>query len=172
MEHLKYPFGRFEYGKSYSAADTKKHIDAIEALPAELNAIADKLSSLQMEKSYRPGGWTARQIIHHIADSHSNALIRAKLALTENAPVIKPYDQDAWAVLEDVKIPVSASLKMVEGIHERWACLLRSMKEEDFSKKYIHPEYNREFQLDEFTALYAWHGKQHCGHLQIILKQE
>lgn len=172
MEHLKYPFGRFEYGKTYSSAETKKHIDAIEALPSELNALADRLSPAQMEKSYRPGGWTARQIIHHIADSHSNALIRVKLALTENTPVIKPYDQDAWAALEDVKAPVNVSLKMVEAIHERWTWLLKSMREKDFSKKYIHPEYNREFQLDEFIALYAWHGKQHCGHLQIILEQE
>ncbi|MCW3086042.1 MAG: putative metal-dependent hydrolase [Bacteroidetes bacterium] len=173
MENLKYPYGKFEYGKTYSGADTKEHIKAIEALPAVLNALAAQLTEQQLEQSYRPGGWNARQIIHHIADSHSNALIRVKLALTENAPVIKPYDQDAWSDLADAKqMPVRASLLMIEGIHERWTFLLKNMNENDFKKKYIHPEYNREFQLDEFVALYAWHGKQHCGHLQLILNQQ
>jgi hypothetical protein len=171
MEHLKYPFGKFEYGKTYSAEETKEHIAAIEELPKQLNDIASKLNKDLLEKSYRPGGWTARQIIHHIADSHSNALIRVKLTLTENSPVIKPYDQDAWAALEDAsKAPIGSSLKMIEAIHERWIYVLKAMTEADFKKKYIHPEYNREFQLDEFIALYAWHGKQHCGHLSIILK--
>jgi hypothetical protein len=172
MEHLKYPFGRFEYGKTYSKTDTEKHILEIAELPKQLRAVANRLNEQQLEKSYRPDGWTARQIIHHIADSHANALIRVKLALTENSPVIKPYDQDAWSALEDAKkAPVEASLKMVEAIHERWIYVLHSMTEADFSRKYIHPEYNREFQLDEFIALYAWHGKQHCGHLNIILKE-
>jgi hypothetical protein len=173
MEHLKYPFGRFEYGKTYSKDDTVKHIVEIEALPEKLNALAKRLNDQQLEKSYRPGGWTARQIIHHIADSHSNALIRVKLALTEDKPVIKPYDQDAWAGLEDAKTAaIGSSLKMVEAIHERWAIILRSMKGSDFNKTYIHPEYNREFRIDEFIALYAWHGRQHCGHLQIILDEK
>jgi hypothetical protein len=173
MEHLKYPSGRFEYGKAYSKSDNTRHIEEIAALPSRLNALAAKLSSEQLEKSYRPSGWNARQIIHHIADSHSNALIRVKLALTEDSPVIKPYDQDAWSALEDAKhAPVASSLKMVEAIHERWIYVLKAMTESDFSRKYIHPEYNREFQLDEFIALYAWHGRQHCGHLQLILEQE
>lgn len=170
MDHLKYPFGKFEYGKSYSKNETISNIEAVSALPSQLNAIAAKLSDVQLEKSYRPEGWTARQIIHHIADSHSNALIRVKLALTEDKPVIKPYDQDAWSALTDAKnAPIASSLKMVEAIHERWVVVLNNMSEADFSKTYIHPEYNREFQLDEFIALYAWHGRQHCGHLQIIL---
>ncbi|MCW3070930.1 MAG: putative metal-dependent hydrolase [Bacteroidetes bacterium] len=172
MEHLKYPYGRFEYGKTYSKSDTERHIAAIAALPEQLNALAAALSNEQLEKSYRPGGWNARQIIHHIADSHSNALIRVKLALTENSPVIKPYDQDAWSELEDAThAPIASSLKMVEAIHERWIYVLKAMSESDFSKKYIHPEYKREFRLDEFIVLYAWHGKQHCGHLQLILEQ-
>lgn len=172
MGHLKYPYGRFEYGKAYSKSDTATHIEEIAALPALLNVLAERLSNEQLEISYRPGGWTARQIIHHIADSHSNALIRVKLALTEESPVIKPYDQDAWCALEDAKhAPIASSLKMVEAIHERWIWVLKAMSESDFSKKYIHPEYNREFRLDEFVALYAWHGKQHCGHLQLILAQ-
>lgn len=167
-----YPIGKFEYGKSYSAEQTRAHIADIEALPSELNQLTSQLSSEQLKKSYRPGGWNAQQIIHHIADSHSNALIRVKLALTENNPVIKPYDQDAWAVLADVEeCPVEVSLKMTEGIHARWTSLLKNMKPGDFDKKYTHPEYNKEFKLDEFIALYAWHGKHHCGQLKVILKE-
>jgi hypothetical protein len=173
MEHLKYPIGKFEYGKQYSKEETRNNISGIAELPAKLNALAKRMNDHLLEKSYRPDGWTARQIIHHIADSHSNALIRVKLALTENNPVIKPYDQDAWALLDDAKrSPIQSSLNMVEAIHERWFCVLNSMTEMDFSRTYIHPEYNREFRLDEFIALYAWHGKHHCGHLKIILEQK
>ncbi|HEX8514714.1 MAG TPA: putative metal-dependent hydrolase [Bacteroidia bacterium] len=173
MENLKYPFGRFEYGKKYSAADNQKHILEIAGLPTALNELTSGLTAHTLEKSYRPGGWTARQIIHHIADSHSNALIRLKLALTEDKPVIKPYDQDAWSRLPDAKhAAVASSLQMITAIHERWNIVLETMTEQDFSRTYIHPEYNREFRLDEFIALYAWHGKHHCGHLQIILDQE
>lgn len=172
-EQLKYPYGKFEYGKTYSENEITQYINEITDLPAQLNALALKMSEKQLEKSYRENGWTARQIIHHIADSHSNALIRVKLALTESNPVIKPYNQDAWASLEDAKTaPISSSLKMVEGIHERWICVLKAMTKNDFQRKYIHPEYNREFQLNEFIALYAWHGKHHCGHLKIILGEK
>ncbi|MDF2436106.1 MAG: putative metal-dependent hydrolase [Bacteroidota bacterium] len=171
MEHLKYPYGRFEYGIQYSNDDTSRNILAIQNLPSDLNTLAEKFNEELLEKSYRPNGWTARQIIHHLADSHSNALVRVKLTLTENTPVIKPYDQDAWAALTDSKkSPIHSSLKMIEAIHERWTYVLNSMTESDFSKKYIHPEYQREFKLDEFVALYAWHGKQHCGHLKLILE--
>jgi len=173
MEQLKYPFGRFEYGKTYSESETAIHSASIASLPSELNALAKQFTPELLEKSYRPEGWTARQIIHHIADSHSNALIRVKLTLTENSPVIKPYDQDKWALLNDsLNAPIESSLKMIEAIHERWSYILRTLTANDLSKRYIHPEYNREFRLDEFIALYAWHGKQHCGHLQIILDQK
>lgn len=171
MDKHIYPIGKFEYGKTYSAAETTQHIAAIEQLPAKLKELANQLSSAQLQKSYRPGGWNAQQIIHHIADSHSNALIRVKLALTENTPVIKPYNQDAWAELADVQLPVAVSVQMTEAIHQRWIALLKSMKPEDFNKTYIHPEYNKEFKLSEFVALYAWHGDHHCGHLQVILNQ-
>ncbi len=165
-----YPIGRFEYGKTYSPVETKSNLEAIEALPALLNFIAKQLKPEHLKESYRERGWNAQQIIHHIADSHSNALIRVKLALTEHNPVIKPYNQDAWAVLADVEnTPFEVSLKITEAINARWTAVLKAMTENDFKKKYIHPEYNKEFQLDEFVALYAWHGKHHCGHLNVIL---
>jgi hypothetical protein len=173
MEHLKYPFGRFEYGKTYSNSETAKHAASIASLPSELNLLVKQFTPEMLEKSYRTDGWTARQIIHHIADSHANAFIRVKLTLTESTPVIKPYDQDKWALLDDsMHAPIESSLKMIEAIHERWSYILRSLTADDLSKKYIHPEYDREFRLDELIALYAWHGKQHCGHLQIILNQK
>jgi hypothetical protein len=169
MEHLKYPQGRFEYGKSYSAADNQKHIAIIEQFPKELNALVASLSSEQLKKSYRPEGWNAKQIINHLADSHMNALMRLKLTLTEDSPTIKPYNQDLWANLEDGKnTPVQTSLNLIEGIHQRLTILLKSITDADLQRKYIHPEYNKEFKLDEMIALYAWHGRQHYEHLKII----
>lgn len=165
-----YPYGKFEYGKTYSAAETQANIATIEALPALLKSTAGKLTKPMLSKSYREGGWNAQQIIHHIADSHSNALTRVKLALTEDNPVIKPYNQNAWAVLADVEqTPIEVSVNMTEAIHIRFTALLKSMSEADFKRKYTHPEYKKEFQLDEFVALYAWHGKHHCGQLNVII---
>jgi hypothetical protein len=170
MEELKYPYGRFEYGKKYSPEETALHISMITNFPAELRKITNSLTDAQLEQSYRPDGWTARQIIHHLADSHLNAFIRIKLSLTENSPVIKPYNQDSWAALPDSEMSPEVSLNILEGIHARWAVLLQNLREDDLKKVYIHPEYNREFPLTEVIALYAWHGKQHAGHLSIIQK--
>jgi hypothetical protein len=173
MEHLKYPIGKFEFGKSYSSADNKKNISIIEQFPKELNVLVEQLTPGQLEKSYRPEGWTARQIIHHIADSHMNAYIRVKLTLTEEAPVIRPYEQDLWANLEDTKnTPIEVSLKLLESLHQRWTSLLKTLTDSDLQRKYIHPEQNREFKLDEVLALYAWHGRQHYEHLKIILNNK
>ena len=170
MDNLKYPIGKFEFGNTYTSADNSKHISEIELFPKQLREISLRLSAEQLEKSYRPGGWTARQIIHHLADSHMNAYIRVKLTLTEELPTIKPYNQDTWADLADGKnAPIESSVNMIENIHFRWVYLLKTLSENDLKKKYFHPEYKKEFQLDEFLALYAWHGKQHYAHLMIIL---
>lgn len=170
MEHLKYPIGKFKYGKSYTDEDNKKHISIIAEFPNELKLLVNQLSPPLLEKSYRAGGWSAKQIIHHIADSHLNAYIRTKLTLTEDSPTIKPYNQDLWANLEDGKnAPIEFSLQLIESIHKRWVILLNTLTEKDLQRKYVHPEYNREFKLDELLALYAWHGKQHYAHLKIIL---
>ena len=169
MEHLKYPIGKFEYGKSFTTAENQRHISIIEQFPNELKALVAKITPPQLEKSYRPGGWTARQIIHHIADSHMNAYMRVKLTLTENNPTIKPYDQDLWANLEDAKnAPVEISLTIIDALHQRWTYLLRTLTNEVLQKTYFHPEYKREFKLEELLALYAWHGKHHYEHLKII----
>jgi hypothetical protein len=170
MEHLKYPIGKFEFGNSYTADDNKKHISIIEQFPKELLPLVKKFTAAQLEKSYRPDGWTGRQVVHHIFDSHVNAYIRTKLTLTEHAPTVKPYKEDVWADLEDSKrAPVEMSLLLIDGLHQRWVYLLNSLADADFEKKYFHPEYNREFKLNELLALYAWHGKHHYEHLKIIL---
>ena len=169
MEHLKYPIGKFEYGKIYSFEDSQKHISIIEQFPAELKTLVAELTPSQFDNTYRPNGWTARQIIHHIADSHLNAYIRIKLSLTEEAPVIKPYNQDLWANLPDGKnAPIETSMNIIEAVHQRWTYLLKELPPQDLDRTYIHPEYKREFKLGELLALYAWHGRQHYEHLKII----
>lgn len=170
MESNIYPVGKFEYGKSYTQADNKRHINELELFPRQLITIASELTEDLLLESYRPGGWNARQIIHHIADSHMNAYMRIKLSLTEDSPIIKPYDQDSWAKLEDsLKLPVECSLQLIESVHLRMVYLLKTLDQEALQRKYIHPEYKREFKLDELLALYAWHGKHHAGHLTVII---
>jgi hypothetical protein len=169
MEHLKYPIGKFEYGKTYSSDDNKNHISIIEGFPKVLETLALQLTSTQLETSYRPEGWTGRQVIHHIADSHLNAYTRVKLTLTEEAPIIKPYKEALWAELEDGKnAPIDISLLLIKAVHHRWSYLLKTLTDDDLQRKYIHPQYNHEFKLDEFLALYAWHGNHHYAHLKII----
>lgn len=170
MDKHIYPIGKFEYGKSYSDADTQRHIQELELFPKQLKAITAELSEAHLNKSYRPGGWNARQIVHHLADSHMNAYIRIKLSLTEDKPVIKPYDQDSWANLEDsTQLPIDCSLQLIEHIHYRMIHVIKSVDKSMLQRSYIHPEYNREFKLDELIALYAWHGKHHAGHLTVII---
>ena len=170
MDSNIYPVGKFENGKSYTETDNKRHIQELELFPRQLRTITDELTEDLLLESYRPGGWNARQIVHHIADSHVNAYMRIKLTLTEKTPVIKPYDQDSWANLEDsLKLPIECSLQLIESVHYRMVYLLKSLDTVSLQKKYIHPEYNREFKLDELLALYAWHGKHHAGHLTVII---
>lgn len=171
MEHLQYPTGKFEYGKSYSFAETQQHILEIQQFPDKLKKIISSLNTQQLDKRYRPDGWMGKQVIHHLADSHMNGYIRTKLALTENKPTIKPYKEELWANLEDGKnTPVSISLALIEAIHYRWVFLLESIPniQATMQKTYIHPEHQREFKLEEQLALYAWHGNHHYSHLQII----
>jgi hypothetical protein len=125
-------------------------------------------SPIQLATPYREGGWTARQVIHHVADSHVNAYIRFKLALTEENPTIRPYFEERWATLEDSKLPIEISLHIIEGIHLRWACLLRGMSTQDFVRTYIHPEHNKMFSLSAALGMYAWHGRHHTAHIKMI----
>jgi len=140
-------------------------IATIAELPSHLRAAVEGLNDSQLDTEYRPGGWTIRQVVHHVPDSHANAFIRFKLALTEDEPpTIKPYMEDRWAKLGDAKLPVDVSLRLIEAIHERWVGLLNSMSYSDYQKKFIHPE-TGEWTLDAALALYAWHSEHHTAHI-------
>jgi len=161
---LQYPVGRFQWPGSITGGARNALIDEIAATPGKVRAAVAGLSDAQLDTPYRPGGWTARQVVHHMADSHMNSYIRTKLALTESEPTIKPYDQDRWAVLPDSTLPVEVSLNILDGLHHRWVVLLRSLSEEDFARTFVHPELGP-MVLDKNIALYAWHGRHHTGHI-------
>jgi hypothetical protein len=165
---LQYPIGRFDWRGQNSADDRRRLIDAIDQTPANLRAAVEDLSEQQVDTPYRPGGWTVRQVTHHVPDSHMNAYIRFRLALTEEEPTIKPYDESRWAELADARTaPVETSLALLEALHLRWAMLLRSLSEADFGRQFRHPEMGV-VSLDKNLALYAWHGRHHVAHVMFL----
>jgi DinB superfamily len=165
LQDLSYPTGKFHYETPMTSSQRKAAIDVIAATPAKLREAVRGLSPGQLDTPYRPGGWTVRQVAHHVPDSHMNALIRTKLALTENEPTIKPYDEKRWAELADVAgTPIETSLRLLEAVHERWGHLLRAMSEADFSRTLRHPEHGIRT-MDWLIALYAWHGPHHVAHV-------
>jgi len=165
MYDLSFPIGRFDRNYETTPEARRERIENIKALPDAVAAAVAGLSEEQIDTPYRPGGWTVRQTVHHVADSHSNSLTRFKLALTEDEPpTIKPYFEDRWAELSDNKLPVDVSLKMIDAIHARWSALLESMTDDDFQKTFIHPE-TGEWPLDDALALYAWHSLHHTAHI-------
>ena len=166
MDDLRYPTGTFTINPAPTPASRRACIAAIASAPAELRAAVDGLTKAQLDTPYRPGGWTVRQVVHHVPDSHMNAYIRFKLALTEDAPTIKPYNEDAWAQLGDtVATPIETSLALLDALHRRWVMFLRALSDDDFAKAYVHPELGR-VTLDEALALYAWHCRHHAGHIR------
>ena len=166
---VRYPVGMFEYGKEYSNLDTLRHIREIEDLPKKLKKIVKKLREGALDKTYRQHGWTVRQVIHHLADSHMNAYIRMKLAVTENAPIVKPYEEQLWAETEDGKYgSVGMSLKLLSALHKRWVYFLSHLSDEDLDKVYYNPSSKRTIQVREAIALYTWHGKHHLAHVKLV----
>lgn len=164
-EDLRYPIGEFDRNYEVSPAARADRIRTIAELPTRVKQAVAGLSETQLDTPYRPDGWTVRQTVHHIADSHSNSLTRFKLALTEDEPpTIRPYYEERWAELADSKLPVDVSLKMIETIHTRWVALLNSMADEDFKREFIHPETGN-WPLEGALALYAWHSKHHKAHI-------
>jgi len=162
----RYPVGSFKYDGDVSRNAIDRSVDAIESLPARLRESIARLDEAQMNTPYREGGWTPRQVVHHVADSHMNAYVRCKLALTEDAPTAKPYDEALWANMADVKtVPVETSLSLLDALHERWVAMLRAMPDADYERGYIHPDHNRLVPLREVVALYAWHGRHHTAHI-------
>ena len=166
---LRYPIGNFEYGKKYTINDTRKHIRDIAELPKSLKKVIKKLRNGALDKPYRPNGWTARQVIHHLADSHMNAYIRMKLTVTENTPVIKPYEEQLWAEMEDSKhASAKLSIKLLSALHQRWVLFLSSLTDEDLERGYFHPGTKKTVLLQEAIALYSWHGKHHLAHIKLV----
>lgn len=169
IDPLRYPVGLFQWDGRTDLDTARAGILRITQLPDKLRNIAEKCSEAQLATPYRPGGWTARQVIHHIADSHVNAYIRFKFALTEDQPVIKPYPEALWAELPDNYAPVDLSLQLIEALHRKWSALLYSLSPSDLQRGYFHPEQQRVVSLAEAIQLYAWHGEHHCGHVSLVL---
>jgi hypothetical protein len=162
---LRYPVGPFEFAGSLSGGQRKTLIDQIAATPEKMRMAVAGLSDEQLNTPYRPEGWTVRQVVHHVPESHMNSYVRFKLALTEEEPTIKPYFEDRWAQLEDAnQAPVGLSLDLLDALHGRWVWFLRSLKDADFQRTFRHPELGI-VSLDRNIALYAWHGRHHVAHV-------
>jgi hypothetical protein len=186
-EDLKHPVGKFDKQATYSSAERAGFIEVLEDCPAQLRAAVAGLSEFQLETPYRPDGWTVRQVVHHLPDSHMNAFIRMKLALTEHKPIIKPYDEAAWALLPDSRGPCEVSLVLLEALHSRWVQLLRGFADSDWKRGFVHPEmlksdqekaksnpeWAQGFAADQFGLItleqalgtYAWHSRHHVAHV-------
>lgn len=169
----RYPIGKFSYKiKDDKKKQREEFISEIESVPSDLRKAVSGLSVLQLDTPYREGGWTIRQVIHHLPDSHLNAYIRFKLALTEDCPTVKTYDEKKWAEFPDyLYTPVEHSLNLLDNLHKKWIILLKSMSDEDFKKTYLHPELGK-VDLDWVTAQYAWHGKHHIAHITNLCRRK
>jgi hypothetical protein len=171
----RFPIGKFHYVEPTSqderAEKRKEHIDALATLPRTFRTAVKDLTEAELDTPYREGGWTVRQLIHHIPDSHMNAYVRFKLALTETDPVVKTYEEQLWAELPDSReTPVEISLTMLEALHTRWVVLLRTIKDEDFARCFVHPQLGP-MALEKSLALYAWHGDHHTAHVTELRKR-
>jgi uncharacterized damage-inducible protein DinB len=165
MTDPRYPIGRFTPEPSPTPESRTRHMEVIAGLPERMRQAVAGLKPAQLDTPYREGGWTVRQVVHHVPDSHLNAYIRFKLAVTEENPTIKAYDESAWAALKDSEqTPVEVSLALLDSLHQRWTVLLRSLKPEDFQRKFVHPE-SGPHDLDWLLGLYAWHGNHHVAHI-------
>ena len=171
MTDLRYPVGKFEYQGPLSEAQKSGLIQQIADTPANLRSAIKALSETQVDTVYRPGGWTVRQVVHHVPDSHLNAYVRFKLALTEDEPTIKTYEEARWAELPDTKTtPIEVSLTLLDSLHDRWVRLLRSLDPEQWKRSFRHPELGP-MTLEKTLALYAWHGGHHVAHITELRKR-
>src|SRR5690349_3139032 len=171
VQDLSYPIGKLAYAGPMTMQQRAAAIDTIERVPGKMREALHGLTPQQLDTPYRPGGWTVHEVAHHVPDSHLNAYIRTKLALTEDEPTIKPYDEKRWAELADTRLtPIETSLVLLEAVHERWNHLLRAMSEADFARTFRHPEHGVRT-VDWMTALYAWHGPHHVAHITSLRKR-
>jgi hypothetical protein len=170
LETLRYPVGRFErLTAPLDEMARRAHLDTIDRLPAAIASLVAGKSDRELDQPYRPGGWTVRQVVHHVPDSHMNAYIRMKFAITEDAPAIKAYEESRWAELPEAKSgPVDMSVALLDGLHRRWLAFLRALAPAEFSRAYVHPQLGP-VTLDEAIALYAWHSRHHTAHVKLGL---
>lgn len=167
-----YPIGKLKSPDAFTDAVITKLIQDIRILPEHLKAVCKKINKKKkLQYTYREGGWNIEQIVHHIADSHLNAFIRFKLALTENNPTIKPYDENLWSETADIQLPIKNSIRLLKAIHAKWTALLENMDSNDWNRTYYHPEHQKAFALKEVLPLYAWHGKHHVAQIEVALKK-
>jgi uncharacterized damage-inducible protein DinB len=167
----RYPIGKMEMPKEINGAKREQAIESIAAAPKNLREAVRGLNDAQLDTPYREGGWTVRQVVHHVPDSHMNAYVRLKLALTEVKPTIKPYQESAWALLADSQsAPIEASQRLLEALHERWDRVWRSLQAEDFSRVFVHPDHG-ERTIDWLLFVYEWHGRHHVAHITELRKQ-
>ena len=165
MEELKYPIGKY-IEQPFSQAQMEEWLLDIQSLPQQIEYAITNLDQHQLDTPYREGGWTVKQVVHHVADSHMNAYIRFKLGLTEDTPTIKPYDEAAWAEMSDTKnIPINISITILYAVHSRWQEILINIKQEEWNRKVFHPEHKKELTLWFLLGLYAWHSKHHTAHI-------
>lgn len=167
-EHLRYPVGRHTTKELYTPEDIRSFIQRIEEVPLKIEAVLKALSDKQLDTPYREGGWTARQVIHHLPDSHMNAYIRIKWTLTEDTPTIKPYDEKAWATTPETTGDPLLSLAVLKTLHAKWVVLLKALKPADLERKFFHPDSGKHVRIDQAISSYAWHGEHHLGHLKIV----
>lgn len=172
-DDLRYPVGRFALVTPATEAVRRAALEELAALPARMRAAVAGLNDAQLDTPYRPDGWTVRQVVHHVPDSHLNAYVRLKLALTEDTPTIKPYDENTWAQLADSRMPIDASLGLLESVHARWVTLHRAMTPEDYARTFHHPEHpDGPRTLDWLLQVYAWHSRHHVAHITSLRARE
>ncbi|MBU8881995.1 putative metal-dependent hydrolase [Kaistella sp. DKR-2] len=173
LEYKKYPIGKFQYPEKISDVELDGHIEVVKDFPGKLKCLVEKWSDDMLDTQYREGGWTVRQLINHLSDSHMQSVGRFKMALTEDNPTIKPYDETKWAELQDSRSePIKAALLILEGLHCRWIHLLKTMTNKEFDRTYFHPDYNKKINLRENLAFYAWHCDHHYAHIENLKKEK
>lgn len=169
MSDPRYPVGRFEWAGSATDGERRKWIAELAEAPAHLRAAVEGLTEAQLDTPYREGGWTVRQVVHHLADSHMNSYVRFRLALTEETPTIKPYDENSWAELPDARSgPPEPSLALLEALHMRWVALLRTLSPSEWEREFVHPEHGARSTLSRTLAVYAWHGRHHVAQILTV----